>query len=271
LALGNFKGDIRDVTLVSDESVKSMKIKFFFLLTLLLAIGIAACKHDPELPLAEDISTGGGNGGGNGGNPDTVVVNPDPCDPDSVYFSTQILPILVSNCAMEECHDAITAEDGIQLDSYAAVMGSDVITPGDAGDSDFIEVLTETGNDLMPPSDMGGPLSSDQIALLTQWVNQGAQNNSCTPDCDPTQLSFAANIQPVVELACVGCHSGADPDGGVALTTYAQIQTIALDGSLMHSLLGTGGYSVMPDNTYGLPACNISQFQLWVNAGAPNN
>jgi Planctomycete cytochrome C len=246
---------------------KTMNHKLFY--TLIIACTLVfACKHEPEMLVLNDTGNGGGN---NGGPVDTLVVNPDPCDPDSVYFVTQVLPILVSNCAMEDCHDAITAEDGIQLDSYAAVMGSDIITPGDAGDSDFIAVLTETGNDLMPPTDMGGPLSAEQIALLTQWVNQGALNNSCTPDCDPTQFSYTTNLLPVIELACQGCHSGANPSGGVAMDTFGEIQTMALDGSLMHSLLGTGGYSIMPDNTLGLPECNITQFQLWVNAGAPNN
>jgi hypothetical protein len=238
--------------------------RYYLLIAGLTAAMIVACKHQPEL--TDVIDDSGGNG-----NPDTLIVNPDPCDPDSVYFQTQVLPILVSNCAMEDCHDAITAEDGIQLDSYLALMNSDIVDPGDPGNSDFIEVLTETGNDLMPPTDAGGPLSADQIALLTQWVAQGAVNNSCTPDCDPTQFSYAVNLEPVIELACEGCHSGANPSGGVSLTNYNEVRATALDGSLMHSLFGTGGYSIMPDNTLGLPECNITQFQLWVNAGAPNN
>jgi hypothetical protein len=247
---------------MQEKGNKMGKYVWSFLVILLLS-AVAACKHQPELVIVENL--------GNGGNPDTLTINPHPCDPDSVYFNSQVLPILVSNCAMTDCHDAITAEDDIRLYSYAALMGSDIVTPGDAGDSDMIEVLTETGDNLMPPSDMGGPLSAEQIGILTQWVNQGAQNNSCTPDCDPTQFSFAANLQPTIELACVGCHSGSSPDGGIALETYAQIQAVALDGRLMHSLQGTGGYLIMPDNTLGLPACNIAQFQLWVNAGAPNN
>jgi hypothetical protein len=74
-----------------------------------------------------------------------------------------------------------------------------------------------------------------------------------------------------VDLACQGCHSGSSPDGDLLLTTYDQIRTVALDGRLMNALHGTNGYALMPDNTLGLPQCNITQFQNWVNAGAPNN
>jgi hypothetical protein len=60
-----------------------------------------ACKHHPTI-----IDDNDDNGNG----PDTlIVVNPDPCDPDTAYFVNTIQPLLNSMCAVPECHDAITA------------------------------------------------------------------------------------------------------------------------------------------------------------------
>lgn len=247
-----------------------MKGKAALILTgLLIAIFIAACKHHPNL---ENLIAEGG-GDGSTFIPDTVViVNPHPCDPDSVYFTTQILPLLISSCAQPECHDAITHEEGIRLYDYAHIMSSDIIDVDDPYDSDIIEVLFEDDeDDMMPPPDAGGPLSAADRQMILDWILQGARNNSCNPDCDPDEFSFAANIYPIIDLACQGCHSGSSPDGDLTLMNYDQIRTVALDGRLMHALHGTGDYTLMPYNTLGLPECNITQFENWVAAGAPNN
>jgi len=74
-----------------------------------------------------------------------------------------------------------------------------------------------------------------------------------------------------VQLHCQGCHSGSQPDGGISLTNYTEVKTVADNGLLMSALNGTNGSPLMPYNTLGLPDCYKSQFQTWVDAGAPNN
>lgn len=46
-------------------------------------------------------------------NPIDTTPNGTPCDPDVVYFETQVLPFLVSNCAMAGCHNAASHQDGV--------------------------------------------------------------------------------------------------------------------------------------------------------------
>lgn len=240
----------------------NMNIMGFAIVIMLMMI--ASCKHHPDfLPLI------GGNGGGVINPPDTIVIiNPDPCDPDTVYFTNTILPLLNSNCAISDCHDAISHEDGVRLYDYSHIMQQ--VTAGSLNNSDLYEAITETNNDIMPPSPYN-ELTSEQIGLIATWIQQGAKNNACTEDCDPAGFSFAQNIEPIIDLTCSGCHSGSNPSGNLTLDTYEQIKTIALDGRLMHSLNATNGFTIMPDNTTGLPECNITQFQNWVDAGAPNN
>lgn len=199
--------------------------------------------------------------------PDTVIiVNPDPCDPDTIYFINDILPLLNMSCAQVDCHDAITHEEGVEMYDYAHIK--EEVTPGNLDDSDLWGVINETGDDAMPPD---GPLSSEQMLAIQTWILQGAKNNGCQEDCDPTQFSFTTNIAPIVALTCAGCHSGGSPSGNLSLETFDQIRASTLDGSLMNSLLATNGATLMPNNSTGLPECYISQFQLWVDAGAPNN
>ncbi|MFM7769644.1 MAG: hypothetical protein ACKO8Q_03730, partial [Bacteroidota bacterium] len=66
-------------------------------------------------------------------------------------------------------------------------------------------------------------------------------------------------------------HSGPNPDGGVALTNHTQVAASANNGSLMGVLTATNGYNLMPQNSYGLPTCKITQIQNWINNGAPND
>lgn len=253
-----------------------MKKQILFFTTTLSILVIAACQHHPETDGIVVDDNGGNNGGGNNP-PDTVVIiNEDPCDPDTVYFQNTILPLLQMSCALpnqdgDGCHDVIDHVDDVRLTDYDNIM--DQVTPGSLGNSDLWEAITENDmEDIMPPTSHGGPLDADQIDAIRTWILQGAKNNGCTEDCDPTQGSFANNILPVIQQTCQGgCHSGGNPSADLTLETYEQISAIALDGRLMNSLLGMNDYAIMPDNTTGLPECYITQFQNWVDAGAPNN
>jgi hypothetical protein len=235
---------------------------------LIVLMGLAiipGCKHTP--PFVEIIDDGGG------GPPDTTWVNPDPCDPDSVYFYNTILPLLVSNCALEACHDAVDPEEDVELYDYAHIMQE--VDPGDPWNSEIVEAITESDPDkIMPPlpPDGNGPLDQADIDLIVQWIQQGAEDNECVADCDPNAaVTYSGTIYPIIDNACQGCHSGTNPEGGLSLVTYAQISANALSGDLMNSLLGTNGFSLMPDNTTGIPQCNIDQIAAWIDAGAPEN
>jgi len=231
----------------------------------MLSISMFSCKHHPDfadLPI--------GPGGPGGGDPDTVIItNPNPCDPNVVYFQTTILPLLTSKCAQPDCHDQATQEDGVGLFDYNNVM--EQVDAGDLNGSDLWEMITETDPDDRMPPPPNAPLTQQERDLIRNWILQGAQNNTCTPDCNPDEFSFSVNLFPIVQLHCQGCHSGSQPDGGVSLTNYTQIKAVADNGLLMSALNGTNGSPLMPYNTLGLPDCYKSQFQTWVDAGAPNN
>lgn len=87
-----------------------------------------------------------------------------PVNANGLKFA-DIKPILDQNCV--SCHSGGRAKKGIDLSTYAGVMK--VVKPGNPGGSFIIRVL-KAGS--MPPT---GPLASDSVDKLTQWVQDGAQ------------------------------------------------------------------------------------------------
>ncbi|WP_395768998.1 c-type cytochrome [Aquirufa sp.] len=122
-----------------------------------------------------------------------IAVN---CSPDTVYFKQKILPLIVSNCAMSGCHDAISKQDGVILTDYTNIM-REVKISNPAG-SDLYKSLIETREDRMPPA---GPLSTENINNVLTWIKQGAKNNGCdasATNCITSNVSFKTVIQPIL-------------------------------------------------------------------------
>ncbi len=189
------------------------------------------------------------------------------CDPDTVYFQNTILPLVVSSCATTGCHDQASHRDGVILNDYASIINTGEIKPGDPEDSEFFESLTDDGDDLMPPPPYN-PLNSEQIQLIRTWITQGAKNNACSDGCDTTNVTFSGQVWPMMESYCVGCHRASAPGGGIIIASYADMVSLAENGSLMGSILWENGYAKMPTNQQ-LSECNISLLQKWIDEGFP--
>lgn len=91
-----------------------------------------------------------------------------------VSFKDDVMPILQSRCV--KCHGGERTEKKFNLTSYEKLMAGGengvTIVPGDAAASKLI-VLVESGK--MPKR--SAKLLPDQIQILIDWINQGAQNN----------------------------------------------------------------------------------------------
>jgi uncharacterized membrane protein len=118
------------------------------------------------------------------------------------------------------------------------------------------------------PEDPYPPLTAQEMQLIYDWIAQGALNNYCA-DCDTSKYLFAADILPLINSRCTGCHGTVSPNGGITLTSYANISTVANNGFLMGVVTGTG-YPLMPPSV-GLPDCEKTKIINWINDGAQNN
>ncbi|MEZ6091350.1 MAG: DUF1553 domain-containing protein [Pirellulaceae bacterium] len=113
-------------------------------------------------------------------------------------FQDDVQPILQRNCY--RCHGTRNQEGGLQLNSRSAAMSVadsqlSIITPGEANDSLLIQrVSNDDAGDVMPPD--GSPLSPQEIAILRDWIDQGAD----WPDAvaDPKHWAYEPLQRPEV-------------------------------------------------------------------------
>jgi len=188
----------------------------------------------------------------------------------TVCFEDQVLPLIRSNCAISGCHDA-GSDEGPTLTNYENI--SEYVVPGKPNKSELFKVITATSLlvEFMPPSPRE-PLTISQINLINIWILQGALNNSCLLiPCDTAEVNYSAEIFPIIDTYCKGCHSGNDPSGGIHLENHEQIAAVALNGKLFGSVSFAGGYVPMPYQGDMLPECYVAMIKKWVDAGAPNN
>ena len=188
---------------------------------------------------------------------------------DELCFERDVLPIFVSNCSMGGCHDAGTGADGYVLTNYGTITGSDKgkgIVAGNPRESEIWEVI-ESGE--MPPK---RELTSMEKSIIKTWIADGAKNGmNCSSNCDTAVFTYSGAISPIIVKQCIGCHQYPNANGGLDLGGYSNIKQTALSGALMNSLKGTNGYQKMPPTGNGLSACEIEQFQKWINNGAPED
>lgn len=245
--------------------------KIFLLLSISVLVFLQSCSHDIVQPiktvLTDTTTNGGGNGNGGGG-----VLNPNPCDPNKIYFVNDVLPIFLSNCAYSGCHDAATAKDGIILDNYANIMRTAEVIPGNAWSSKVYESITETDpEDIMPPAPKPH-LLPEQITLIARWINEGALNTECISDnCDTVNVKYATHVEPIINTYCKGCHSGTNPSGAILLDSYTNVKISVTNGSFLGSIKRETGWVAMPINGAKLTDCNIRKIELWIQNGALNN
>ncbi len=94
-----------------------------------------------------------------------------------IDYNRDIQPLLSENCFY--CHgtDPSHREADLRLDLREEAITAGAIVPGDASQSEIIERMRfdKEHKKLMPPKDSHRSLSEDQIALIEQWIDEGAE------------------------------------------------------------------------------------------------
>ncbi len=100
-----------------------------------------------------------------------------PAKKSSISFINDVAPILKENCFA--CHDAKKRKGKLDMTTYENLrkggINEDPITPGNPRDSKIYEVLTSKGADRMPPREAGDALAKEKIAVIEQWIKEGAK------------------------------------------------------------------------------------------------
>ena len=203
------------------------------------------------------------------GTTDTTTVSQKPPIVNSsgqqVCFQRDLLPVLVSSCAVSGCHDQTTHRSGYNLSSYAAVM-TNLVVAGSPTSSRLYSVIK---NNSMPPKPYAALTQAVKDSLFN-WIKNGARNDVCSSTtCDTTGVvTYQKQIAALISLNCISCHSGSGAQKGILLDTYANVKTYLNNGKLMAAVKGT---SIQMPPSYKLTTCEMRQLQLWqANGGIQN-
>lgn len=89
--------------------------------------------------------------------------------------------------------------------------------------------------------------------------------------CDTVNVSYSADVLPIISSNCYSCHGNGNEEGGVSLEGYDNLKFFADNGDLEGVITHSPGYPAMPLNQPKLSDCEINIITAWINAGAENN
>jgi len=109
------------------------------------------------------------------------------------------------------------------------------------------------------------------VMALSSCYNDNYANLYPAGVCDTTNVTFTANVLPVINANCTGCHSGGAAAGNLSLANYNDIVASINSGRFLGSIRQDPGYSAMPKGGTPLSDCALAKIGNWVNKGMPNN
>ncbi|MCA9178936.1 MAG: PSD1 domain-containing protein [Planctomycetales bacterium] len=93
---------------------------------------------------------------------------------ESLQFNRDIRPILAEHCFA--CHgpDSAARKGDLRLDRREDAVQSGVFSLDHLADSELLQRIESTGDEVMPPRESQKPLSAEQKQLLRRWLEAGA-------------------------------------------------------------------------------------------------
>ena len=206
-------------------------------------------------------------------------------DAGKADFTTQVKPILEAACI--HCHNEKSSKGDLNMQTKEAILkgGEDgtALVPGDPAKSPIYSlcILGEDDDDVMPPK-KEGILDKTQIAILGDWIKQGAPWPDGVVLKQTTRVSFVKHVQPILEQNCLSCHNPdktkGDWDASTRATAFGSGENapsiVAFDvaKSALHgrTVLDKDDDELMPPTKSGGPLSKeeIAILKGWVEQGA---
>jgi hypothetical protein len=115
-----------------------------------------------------------------------------------VDFDRDVHPILAAHCFA--CHGGDKRSGGLSLSSYAEILqggkSGKVLNPGSSKDSFLVRRVLADGVSPMPP--VGERLDASDVAVLRQWIDEGARPRKDAPAARPNWIPRIALSKPAV-------------------------------------------------------------------------
>lgn len=220
-----------------------------------------------------------------------------------VSFSGAVAPLIAEKCL--GCHGADNPRGNLNLSTFAGWRqggaSGPLLAPGNPNNSLILaRVADQNAQTRMPRGQEA--LTQEECQVLANWIAQGAAYDGEREDIaladlaaaatamegdDPSiviprpegneTVSFTEDIAPFMANLCVGCHSGADPDGGLSLVSFYDMMKGGdsgrvvlpgnLEGSRLFRLVGGLEAPRMPQGQARITRQNYEDLRKWFEEG----
>ena len=94
----------------------------------------------------------------------------------AISFSNDVQPIINSNCTMSGCHGSDNTSKFMLLTYNDVIKHGEIKAKFPKRSNFYKKISTTNQKDIMPPPPYQ-PLSQEQIAVIENWIKEGAKNN----------------------------------------------------------------------------------------------
>jgi uncharacterized membrane protein len=95
----------------------------------------------------------------------------------AIDFDQKVQPFFATYCF--RCHGPNRQSGRTRFDTKAGILAR--VTPGDADNSTLFHMITATDDDHMPPQNIQEQPTADDIAMIKQWISEGAKVSDSYP------------------------------------------------------------------------------------------
>lgn len=158
-----------------------------------------------------------------------------PAASSPVSFKKQVAPIFAASC--NACHGANQPQSGFSMHNFGALMKGGrrgkALTPGKPADSLLYQYVTGAK---MPKMPIGGSLKPSEIALIKQWIVEGAKNDG---DASATTTVAIPKIPLKVKVLPQVASLAWSKDGRwLAVGLYKEVKLYDAAGKVERTLSG---------------------------------
>ena len=116
----------------------------------------------------------------------------------AVDFERDVQPLLEKHCL--KCHREDYKKSDYKIETRSAALADDIIIPGNADESIFIELIELDDDDpeVMPPV-KEVRMTIEEKKVLKDWVNEGAKWDEKIVLKMPTAINFKRDIDPILK------------------------------------------------------------------------
>jgi WD40 repeat protein len=97
-----------------------------------------------------------------------------------ISFITEVAPILKDNCFA--CHDSKKRSGKYDMTTFEKMMAGgssgEAVVAGKLDESDLYQLMIATDQHRMPPPDKGSAVPAAKVAVVAEWIKQGAKLDS---------------------------------------------------------------------------------------------